>query len=79
MRKFMNIFMSPKFMQKFRRLYGFSFKTSAKHHFFFIASQKEMHKSKKAGCENLVQAIYYKDTPKLPTLTLPFGHAADTN
>ena len=46
---------------------------------FFIATQKEMHKSRKAQRKTLVEAIYQKDTPKLPTLTWPFGHAVDTN
>ena len=44
-----------------------------------IATQREMHKSIKAQRKNLVQAIYQTDTPKLPTLTWPFGHAVDTN
>ena len=79
MSKFMNIFMSSKFMQKCSMLYGFLFKTSTKRYFLFLSTQKEMHQSKKAERKNHIQARYHKDTPKLPTLTLPFRHAADTN
>ena len=44
-----------------------------------IATQKEIHQSKKAQHKNLVQAIYKKNTPKFPTLSLSFGYAVDTN
>ena len=45
----------------------------------FIASQREMDKSKKAKSKNLVMAIYEKDTLKFPPLTRLFGYAVDTN
>ena len=44
-----------------------------------IATQREMHQSKKAQRKNLVQAIYKNDTPKFPPLSLSFGYAVDTN
>ena len=43
-----------------------------------IATQREMHQSKKAQRKNLI-AMYKKDTPKFPPLGLSFGYAVDTN
>ena len=39
-----------------------------------IAIQREMHQSEKAQRKNHVQAMYKKDTPKFPPLSLPFGY-----
>ena len=44
-----------------------------------IAIQREMHQSEKAQRKNHVQAMYKKDTPKSPPLSLPFGYVVDTN
>ena len=44
-----------------------------------IATQREMHQSKKAQHKKLVGAIYEKDTPKFPPLSLSFGYDVDTN
>ena len=39
-----------------------------------IAIKREMHQSEKAQRKNHVQAMYKKDTPKFPPLSLPFGY-----
>ena len=46
---------------------------------FWTATRREMHLSKKAQHKNIVGAIYEKDTPMFPPLSLPFGYAMDTN
>ena len=56
-------FMTPKILQKRVKLYVISLETSGKQQqqntfFLFIATQREMHQSKKAQCKNLVQAIH---------------------
>ena len=48
----MNIFVSPKITQKRSELYVFSTPFS-----ILIATQREMHQSKKGQCKNLVQTI----------------------
>ena len=59
--KLMNIFMSPKIMQKRSKLYVFAVETSRKVPLpFFIAANREMHQSKKCQHKNLVQAKYSK-------------------
>ena len=44
-----------------------------------IATQREMHQSKKGQRKNLAQAIYYKDTPKGTLQNVSSGHAGRTN
>ena len=47
--------------------------------FILIATQREMHQSKKGQRKNLAQAIYYKDTPKGTLQNVSSGYVGRTN
>ena len=61
-KKLMNVFISPKIMQKCSKQYFFSLETLGICPFLLIATQREMHQSKIDQRKNLAQDIYYKDT-----------------
>ena len=60
----MNIFISPKIMQKCRAVFVFTGNIRKMPFSILIATQGEMHQSKNAQRKNLVQAMNNKDTQK---------------